>query len=254
MIKLIINADDLGYSRDVNRAIVEKMEAGKVTSATAMANAPAFEEAVAASKAFPNCSFGLHLVLTEFATMSGHPAFFEHGVVDEEGVFKGEQQLEATKPSIALIQAVVQEWDTQYSHALAQGLQISHVDSHQHVHGIPWLFPALKRFQRMHGIRKVRTTKNLYAPDESPPSNKLRLLKSAWHQGLRHIVRTDTTDFFTSFEAFHALAQQGKLADGSYELMCHPGHEMFADETRLLGSDWECLLPAGYRKISFLEL
>ncbi len=43
---LIVNADDFGYSRGINRGIVEAHERGIVTSTTMMVNAPATGEAV----------------------------------------------------------------------------------------------------------------------------------------------------------------------------------------------------------------
>ena len=42
---LIVNADDFGYSRGVNRGIIEAHERGIVTSASLMVKQPASEEA-----------------------------------------------------------------------------------------------------------------------------------------------------------------------------------------------------------------
>ncbi|QLQ06530.1 MAG: ChbG/HpnK family deacetylase [Anaerolineae bacterium] len=42
---LIINADDLGYSPTVNRAIADLFAAGLITSASLLVNQPASEEA-----------------------------------------------------------------------------------------------------------------------------------------------------------------------------------------------------------------
>ena len=47
MVRLIINADDLGYAKVNNDAIFELMDDGKITSATLMTNADGFEDAVA---------------------------------------------------------------------------------------------------------------------------------------------------------------------------------------------------------------
>ena len=46
MNRLIVNADDFGYTRGVNRAIVEACRNGVVTSASLLANGAAFEDAV----------------------------------------------------------------------------------------------------------------------------------------------------------------------------------------------------------------
>ncbi len=45
--RLILNADDFGLTRGINRAIAELHAAGALTSATLMANGPAFDDAVA---------------------------------------------------------------------------------------------------------------------------------------------------------------------------------------------------------------
>ena len=44
--RLIVNADDLGMTRDINRAIVEGFEKGMIISATLVATADAFDYAV----------------------------------------------------------------------------------------------------------------------------------------------------------------------------------------------------------------
>ena len=46
MIKVIINADDLGASQMVNKAIFDLMEKGKVKSATIISNSPYFYHAI----------------------------------------------------------------------------------------------------------------------------------------------------------------------------------------------------------------
>src|SRR5215472_12195237 len=52
--RLIINADDFGLTRGVNRAIAELHDAGAVTSATLMATGPAFDDAVTLARAQPS--------------------------------------------------------------------------------------------------------------------------------------------------------------------------------------------------------
>src|SRR6201996_7768591 len=63
--RLIINADDFGLTRGVNRAIAELHQAGALTSATLMATGPAFDDAVAIAHAHPTPGAGLPVVLTD---------------------------------------------------------------------------------------------------------------------------------------------------------------------------------------------
>ena len=73
--KIIINADDLGMSVEVNSAISSLLEEEKITSSSIMSNAPYFEEAVNIAKNFPNYSFGIHLNLTKFKPLTEHQSF-----------------------------------------------------------------------------------------------------------------------------------------------------------------------------------
>src|SRR5690348_17074150 len=63
MKKLIVNADDFGYTRSVNLGIARACRDGIVTSATIMANGNAFDDAVARAKANAKLGVGVHLVL-----------------------------------------------------------------------------------------------------------------------------------------------------------------------------------------------
>ncbi|MBZ5628348.1 MAG: ChbG/HpnK family deacetylase [Acidobacteriia bacterium] len=65
MKRLIINADDFGLTRGVNRAIVEAHERGVVTSATLMASGSEFDEAVALARRLPRLSVGCHVDLIQ---------------------------------------------------------------------------------------------------------------------------------------------------------------------------------------------
>src|SRR5690348_13237242 len=71
--KVIINADDLGISSEVNAATFELMSQGRVTSATLMANGSAVEAAARCTKDFRHCSFGVHLNVDEFRPLTTHP-------------------------------------------------------------------------------------------------------------------------------------------------------------------------------------
>jgi predicted glycoside hydrolase/deacetylase ChbG (UPF0249 family) len=64
---LIVNADDFGYGRAINRGIVQAHRAGIVTSASLMVNTPATEEAVELATTLPRLSLGLHVNFTNEA-------------------------------------------------------------------------------------------------------------------------------------------------------------------------------------------
>jgi chitin disaccharide deacetylase len=63
---LIINAEDLGADPRINDETFALMDTGLVTSASMIANGPAFALAAAKTKEYSNCSFAVHLNLTAF--------------------------------------------------------------------------------------------------------------------------------------------------------------------------------------------
>src|SRR4051812_17945246 len=68
MKRLIVNADDFGFTRGVNAGVARAFEAGILTSTTIMANGDAFEDAVEIARAAPGLGVGCHL-----AAVGGRP-------------------------------------------------------------------------------------------------------------------------------------------------------------------------------------
>jgi len=61
--RLVVNADDFGFTRDVNLGIIEAHRNGILTATTLMATGLAFDDAVSIAKANPTLDIGCHLVL-----------------------------------------------------------------------------------------------------------------------------------------------------------------------------------------------
>jgi chitin disaccharide deacetylase len=113
---LIVNADDFGYSRGVNRGIVEAHEHGVVTSASLMVDRPAAQEAAGYSRSRPKLSLGLHFEL---------PAWRVRGAI--WGLFG--------KRDDRLARAVAAELRRQLEHFRRMvGSDPTHLDSHKHRH------------------------------------------------------------------------------------------------------------------------
>src|SRR5262245_39603269 len=74
---LIVNADDFGQSRGVNRGIMEAHENGIVTSGSLMVRWPAAAEAATFARTHPDFSLGLHVDLGEwvYRGYSWEPAY-----------------------------------------------------------------------------------------------------------------------------------------------------------------------------------
>jgi len=247
MLRLIINADDLGYSPSVNRAIFGWMERGKLSSATLIANAPGLDDALARVADFPGASFGVHLNVEEFAPLRPHPDLAP--LLDEQGRFA--RRLRATRRSPGLLRAVYGEWCAQIEALRAGGVRLSHLDSHHHAHNLPEMLPLLAALRRRYGIRCARVTMNLFEPAERKPV-RVRVLKGLYNAALRRACGFRTTAALAFLRtAFHL--EPGRLERcGTVELMSHPGHPGFEDETRLLDTLEEGLPP--HRLITYDEL
>ena len=255
--KIIINADDLGYSIDRNQAIFSLMDHKRITSATLMANGNAFHNAIKHILNFQDMSFGIHLTLTELPSLTQPNIFFETKLIDDRGFFTGE--IRRIHPSLVLKNAIFKEWEQQVIKIMDHGIQISHIDSHHHVHTIPWIITTLKKLQRRFNIRKVRTTMNWYYRKEYTPSRELLLKKKVWHFLLRKLYRTNTTNYFTSFGYFLRSLNDGEIDSRRFsrvvfELMCHPGNPLNIEESKLLWTDWICQLPLSIKFISYNQL
>jgi predicted glycoside hydrolase/deacetylase ChbG (UPF0249 family) len=61
--QLVVNADDFGFTPDVNEGIVEAHRKGILTATTLMANGSAFDDAVRLAREVPTLDVGCHLVL-----------------------------------------------------------------------------------------------------------------------------------------------------------------------------------------------
>ena len=246
---MIVNADDLGMSREVNEATFELMAKGRVSSATILANAPATREAARRSSHFSKCSFGVHLNLTEFEPVTGGNG--ARLLIDDRGQMSRANERIALHPGH--LRAVYEELCAQITHLASLGVGITHLDSHHHVHTRAVFFPVLKAVQRRYRIRKVRLTKNFYSPDQ-PCRTDLLLKKRAYNRALQLIYTTHTTDAFSEFLTYHQADPVQKRSVGQIELMVHPGAASAAHETAVLESDWVAESGLAAELISYADL
>jgi len=135
---VIINADDFGLCDEVNRAVIETLKHGAVSSASLMVPAPRFAEAAEFARTHPEIDVGVHLVLTsewnrrnKWGPVLGRDAV--PSLMDDEGhLWAHPGRLFArVRPEEAEA-----ELRAQVTKALAAGVDVSHVDSHMFVlHG-----------------------------------------------------------------------------------------------------------------------
>ena len=249
--RVIINADDLGINGAVNARVFDLMGRRKLTSATVLANGPELESAVTESAQHPDCSFGVHLNITEFRPLTRNPAL--EPILDREGQFAGKEVVRRARMTGTLRKAIHDEWAAQVMKARALGLRVSHLDSHEFIHTVPSLLPVLKAVQRRTELRKVRNTQNIY-PDPGPPWTLLAK-KKLWTLALKHWYPTTTTDAFTLLSVFYLwMNDRHRVPYSSVELMTHPGSPAYEEETQLLTTNWQASPPFAVKLISYHEL
>lgn len=140
MRRLIVNADDFGAGRGVNRGIAEAFRDGILTSASLMAEMPGSEEAARLAGALPGLSVGLHAVLT---SEGGEP------VVD----FDDRERCRAE------LQRQLRRFEQ-----LAGGPP-THLDSHHNVHRDPRLISSFLELATEHALPLREHSQARYLPD-----------------------------------------------------------------------------------------
>ncbi|PEJ57750.1 MULTISPECIES: chitin disaccharide deacetylase [unclassified Bacillus (in: firmicutes)] len=201
MIKLIVNADDFGYSRGINYGIIDAHKNGIVNSATMMMNMPGVSHAVELAKENPGLQVGIHLVLT-----CGKPLLHDvPTLVNEEGNFKSRSEFFEHK-NISL-EELEREWTKQIETFLESGLKPTHFDSHHHVHSIPEFLPVVQKLSKKYNLSVRRISEN--ALHGVTPFTDV-FLHGFYGEGV-------TEDYF---EKVLTHVQDGQ----SVEVMCHPGY------------------------------
>jgi predicted glycoside hydrolase/deacetylase ChbG (UPF0249 family) len=245
---IIINADDLGYSESINNAIFDLMYKKRISSASLMANGKSIDSAIVESIKLKDCSFAVHLNLTELRPFTNINIWKKYKIADENNEFC--KTIRKVKPNVEIKRAVFEEFSAQIEFLLNAGAKICHIDSHHHIHTIPWLFFILKDIQKKYGIYKVRSTLNLYEK-----KNVIRSLqKMVWNTTIRHFPMTKTTDYFTPFLWFVNSLDKKVNTSKTIELMVHPNKEEKNEELNTLYSDWQSKLNFKVRLISYNDL
>jgi predicted glycoside hydrolase/deacetylase ChbG (UPF0249 family) len=218
---LIVNADDFGFTHDVNAGIVYAHRNGILRATTLMANGHAFEDAVRLAHESPTLDVGCHLVL-----------------IQGQSLVSGESLPESWAQLLKSLAAgridPYRELRAQVEKILARNITPSHFDTHKHTHVLPNVLSAILRLAREYGVPFIRLPFDAGWPPVRPIDRAFRRKLAA--TGLH------TTDHFLGFRLTDTLDEQNlvaalsKLPEGSTEFMCHPGYlgeELARASTRL---------------------
>jgi len=225
---LITNADDFGFTRDVNQGIVHAHREGILTATTLMATGAAFDDAVTLARENPELDIGIHLVLVG---SPGYPA-----TVSALLKAIGMRRIPIREKLIGQVQQI-----------LETGLRPTHLDTHKHTHLLPPVLDVVARISEEFHIPWVRRPFDLPMTSSGISwrtrlaSKSFGFVRSRFHQKLaKHHCRT--TDHFAGFQitgrydAAELARMFRSLPEGTTEFMCHPGFctgELRGARTRL---------------------
>jgi hopanoid biosynthesis associated protein HpnK len=241
MKRLIVNADDFGVTRGVNRGIIRCFREGIVTSTTIMANGDAFEDAVELARANPELGVGVHVVLIGGRALA--PREQVGRLAGEDGELPKTVKSLILKASARLIRAsqIEAEVRAQFERVRAAGIAPTHFDSHKHAHLHPMVMRAIANVAREYGIGRVRmpfenlsgTLGLIWKSGGKMMGRKVFVVGSrASFPSFRRITEENqlrTPEQFFGFAATGQLAREGllrlirNLPEGTSELVCHPG-------------------------------
>lgn len=255
MPRLIINADDLGLTSGVNRAIEEAGRSGAITSATLMANSSRFDEAVAITQRLPATKIGCHVVLVDGEPLTSQVPSLTNGSTRFRSSLK-DFALAATQKKIAQDE-IQREAEAQIRKIQSAGVTVTHVDTHKHTHMFPHVLRPVIKAAKACGVSSIR---NPFEPFRAWPGSAVMRRPGLWLRAVQvallrkhasefsRIAREEgmsTTDGTVGVMATGSLDQNllvrtiQALPDGTWELVCHPGYmdpDLAAAGTRLLSS------------------
>ena len=152
--RVIINADDFGFSRGITEGILQAYRLGLVTSTTIAANMPAADEAIARLGEAPRLGVGVHLNVSQGPPLSNEARV----LADSDGIMRLSAArvvgLCVRKPR--MLHVIEAEYDAQIRWVLDHGVSPTHLDSHRHTHGFPPVFARVAALARRYNIRFVR--------------------------------------------------------------------------------------------------
>lgn len=231
--KVILHADDFGYDKDTTQATIELLECGALTSATIMSTMSTAAEAIAYAATHKQFSFGVHLTYVDGLK----PALRKEGssLLDANGLFYPSNEVRKKAIKLALKKEdIVEESLAQIELVRKRGVELSHLDSHGHLHKFPSFLAAWPEIKKSSGIERVRRVQNVFL--QKSGLSPTTILNRCFDWRIAHTCRT--TDYFymsaNNMETDWAdalLEQMGRLPQNSIiEVGVHPGHSDTKEE------------------------
>lgn len=225
---LIVNADDMGRTKDINNGILLAYKKGIVSSTTLVANSNAYNHAVNILKKEPNLNVGIHLALHEYEPIK--KTIFLNKLKKLRGLKLYIRLLFLSKKELLDIE---DNFKLQIEKILNSGIVPSHIDGHNHLYLHPKLAKILKKILKKYKFKCLR----LPNEKKSPSLTFRSLLKKYLLKIISLLTLLNLrNDKIVYPEYFHGLSNGGDLnykilnkilsdcvCEGTNELMCHVG-------------------------------
>lgn len=218
MRSLIINADDFGLDAETFATTVDCFEAGLLTSATIMvgceASKPAYDYARQHRKRF---SFGLHFNIVDgFEPLAGS----DTSLCDAPGAFReSDAQRYAAMVGMLSAHEIRREFRLQLEELRDNHVEVTHVDSHGHLHKFPSIIYSLRQEMRRAGITWVRRPQNIFLR----PNGRRRIVNNVFAIPFWGMMRTDYYCAVDGGDETWAQRLPEILPEGLTEVSVHPG-------------------------------
>ncbi|MCW2576895.1 MAG: putative glycoside hydrolase or deacetylase ChbG, family [Modestobacter sp.] len=241
---LVVNADDMGLTPGVCRAVHRGHTDGVVTSTSVLAVGTAFDEAAARLRDLPGLAVGAHL-----AIVGEDPPLLSAGeiptLVDRDGRFPLSYRTVVARGVAGRIDPddVRREFAAQLERVAGIGVRITHLDTHQHTHLWPAVAGVVVELARNAGVPSVRLPTSRR---RGPLGLGVRLLSGRLRARLQRAGLRTTEDYAGLDEAgaldrarfTGTLGRLARSGAASAEVNTHPGE---AGEAALSRFQW------GYR-------
>lgn len=249
---LVINADDFGLDKEIDRAIIELARQRQLSAVSVLVSSDSFSEARLFELLETDVSIGVHLALTETRPLSpGFPTAW----LDTDGKFPLNWSRFFARSLYKRIdfEKVYGEWVQQYlrlQEMLAgSSKQVTFLDSHQNVHFWPIVAAVAKKLQDDYSIPLMRVFRdNLRI---AKPLCSTALLLGAQLFKDRHLLpcygihQSGCMDF----DSFTRIVENNRSLGRGGVVVTHPGHRPL-DRSINYSLSWE----AEYSLLSSGEL
>jgi predicted glycoside hydrolase/deacetylase ChbG (UPF0249 family) len=210
---IVPNADDLGLSPSINRAILYCFEQGYINSTSFLTNTIYFEDTVKLIKMNPSIrNIGVHVDLAEGKPVSN---FNHHSFLDSEGNWDfTKTNKKISFPKKEEKKAFIGEIFAQIEKALDYNIVVTHLDSHCHLHNLPAFIFLFIEAAKKYNL-KLRPALSYY---EAKPINFL------YRKLVNSIIMANNNNYTDYVESISYFLENKKVPVSTkiLEIVLHP--------------------------------